>query len=480
MIQVLTPLNRHLRTALAAPGSSSWLIDCIRRHLPAGTAPDPVSLRESLEGRLTDLRKSQGKRHALASLVSVAAAGVAAACAGPLAIAQAAAGWDQEVLAAHGCWMSPRTGKRSAPSASMLDRLPKLVDPDEFEAALTAAVAAAALDPAVPAAYAAHRAEQRREEERERRKKGKPPAAAGFREEREDDWFRPHPAHPWLDPAACGDPGHVPARQGVAVDGKERKGAKSGGGKKAHMPAAVTHTPGIVIARDRVAKAGKANEISHFKPLLAPLPLADAVVTTDAMQANRDNSLFLRAAKDAHWLWPILGNQPNLNAQLNALGWGNTPVAAATSEVTRGRIETRTIRVLPAPDGTGFADAQQALLIERYVTYKKKGHWRTRAESVLYLTSLSADETTPEDLLAHVRGHWRVEHAHWLRDVIWKEDKSLIRTGNGPQIWSAVANLVITLFRIHGVTRFTEETRRIAQDPRRALRILDLTGLLPG
>lgn len=36
--------------------------------------------------------------------------------------------------------------------------------------------------------------------------------------------------------------------------------------------------------------------------------------------------------------------------------------------------------------------------------------------------------------------------------VIWKEDKSLIRTGNGPQVWSAATNLVITLFRIHGVT----------------------------
>ena len=125
-------------------------------------------------------------------------------------------------------------------------------------------------------------------------------------------------------------------------------------------------------------------------------------------------------------------------------------------------------------------DARQALLIERYTTYKKKGQWHNRAEAVLYITSLAADETTPEDLLAHVRGHWRVEHAHWLRDVIWKEDKSLIRTGNGPQIWSALANLVITLFRIHGVTSFARETRRCAQDPRRALQFLDLTGLSPG
>jgi len=437
-----------------------------------------VPLRESLEGRLTDVRRPRGKRHELVSLVSVMAAGTAGAHCGPLAVAQAAAGWDQEVLAAHGCWTCPRTGLRAAPSASMLDRLGKLLDPDEFEAAISAAVAVIALDPAVPAAYAAHRAEEQREKRKKRQRK--PPAAAGFREEREDGWFRPHPAHPWLDPAACGDPGHVPARRAVAVDGKERKGAKAGGGKKVHLLAAVTHVPGLVIAQDRVAKAGKANEVTHFVPLLAPLPLDDVLVTSDAMQATRDNALWLRKAKEAHYLWPVLGNQPNLNAQLSALPWESAPVAAATSEVTRGRIETRTIRVLPAPAGSGFEDARQAILIERYTTFKKNGQWRTRAEAVLYLTSLASDETTPENLLAHVRGHWRVEHEHWLRDVIWKEDKSLIRTGNGPQIWSALANLVITLFRIHGVTRFAEETRRCAQDPRRSLRLLGITWPSPG
>ena len=202
-----------------------------------------------MEGRLTDRRKPQGKRHPLASLVSVLVAGLAAARTGARAVAQEAAGQDQEVLAAHGCWRSPRAGLLAAPSASMLDRLGRLLDPDELEAALTGAAAALALDPAVPAAYAAHRARQQAEwEGRQKKRKREPPAAQALREERDDGWFRPHPARPWLDPAACGDPGHVPARQGVAVDGKERKGAKAGGQKKVHLPAAVTHVPGIVIA----------------------------------------------------------------------------------------------------------------------------------------------------------------------------------------------------------------------------------------
>jgi predicted transposase YbfD/YdcC len=440
-----------------------------------------VLFRAALEARLGDPRKARGKRHLIASLVSVLFAAVAAGCKGSLEAAQAAAGWDQEVLALYGCWRNPGTGLLTAPSPSMLDRLPGLLDPDELEAVLTGVLAEIALDPAIPAAYAARRQEQRAgQAERARKRKRKPPAAAGLREERGDGWFRPHPAHPWLDPAACGDPGHVPARPAVAVDGKERKGAKAGGRKKVHLLAAVTHTPGIVIAQDKVAKAGKANEITHFRPLLAPLPLEDVVITSDAMQSNRENALFLRKAKKAHYLWPVLGNQPTLSETLNALDWAGTPVAAATTEITRGRTETRTVRVLPAPAGSGFEEAAQAVLIERYTTFKKKGQWKTRAEAVLYITSLSPDDTTPEDLLAHVRGHWRVEHVHWLRDVIWNEDKSLIRSANGPQVWSALANLVISLFRIQGVTDYTAETRRNARDPHRAPQILALISPLPG
>ena len=329
---------------------------------------------------------------------------------GPLAIAQAAAGWDQEVLAAHGCRRSPVTGLFVAPSASTLDRLPRFLDADGFEAGLTACLAAAALDPQVPALAVARRMASKDKKKGTPRHR-KPPAAEALREIRADGWFRAAPGHPWLDPAVTGDPGHIPARAAVAADGKERKLAKAGGKKKVHLLAAVTHVPGIVIGQDKVAKSGKANEVTHFRPLLEPLPLDGVLVTADAMQATRDNSRFLRKDKDAHYLWPVLGNQPGLYAQLDALDWENTP-AAATSEITRGRIETRTIRVLPAPDGTGFTGAAQAILIERYVTVKKNGHWQMRnCEAVLYITSLAACDTTPEDLLAHVRGHWRIEGA---------------------------------------------------------------------
>jgi len=109
----------------------------------------------------------------------------------------------------------------------------------------------------------------------------------------------------------------------------------------------------------------------------------------------------------------VLGNQPRLYAALDALDWESTPVAAATSEVNRGRIETRTIRVLPAPPGPGFPGARGAILLERYVTIRKNGRWVMRnCEAVLYITSLDASQAAPASLLAHIRGHWTIEVRH--------------------------------------------------------------------
>jgi predicted transposase YbfD/YdcC len=459
----------------AVPVYSSSLIGVVRCCLGAAGAPAPPPLREVLEARLTDPRRPRGIRHSLGSLVSVLVAGVACGYSSVLAIAGAAAGWDQEVLAAHGTRRNPRTGLHEPPSASTLGRLPALLDADELEAGLSAGLAPAALDPRLAARVAARSAAGKAAGGGRKNRRRKPPAAAALRQTRAGGQVRAAPGHPWLEPSVTGDPAHRPARPAVAVDGKERRLAKAGGKKKVHLLGAVTHVTGLVIGQDKVAKAGKANEITHFKPLLEPLPLAGVVITADAMQTQREHARWLTEDKHAHWLLPVLGNQPGTYTVLDVLDWENTPIAAATSEITRGRVETRTVRVLPAPEDLGFPCASQAVLLERYVTIKKNGRWIMRnCEAVLYITSLGAAQASPADLLAYARGHWKVEHVHWLRDTVWHEDKSTIRTGNAPQVMSALTNLVITLFRLQGVTKFTEETRRNAQNPRRPLQLLAL------
>lgn len=94
------------------------------------------------------------------------------------------------------------------------------------------------------------------------------------------------------------------------------------------------------------------------------------------------------SSKSAHYAWPVLGNWSGLHAALDALDWENAPVAPATSEISRDRI----VRILPCPEGTGFQDANQAVLIERYTTHRKNGQWRTHCEAIFYITSLTAED----------------------------------------------------------------------------------------
>ena len=57
---------------------------------------------------------------------------------------------------------------------------------------------------------------------------------------------------------------------------------------------------GPVTGQDKVAKAGKANEVTHFKPLLEPLPLDGVVITSDAGHAGERPLADRRQARALH------------------------------------------------------------------------------------------------------------------------------------------------------------------------------------
>ncbi len=50
-----------------------------------------------------------------------------------------------------------------------------------------------------------------------------------------------------------------------------------------------------------------------------------------------------------------------------------------------------------------------------------------------------------------IRGHWGIENKlHWVKDVIHKEDKNRIRTGNGPLNMSIMSSIAINIHRNNG------------------------------
>ena len=134
-------------------------------------------------------------------------------------------------------------------------------------------------------------------------------------------------------------------------------------------------------------------------------------LTVDALHSLVDlNKRVL--ARGGHVIFVTKGNQPRTYQALDAIAREQVPVAAATFEACRGRVETRTIQVSAAPAGLKYPAMEQAALIERYTTSKdKNGTAVTRSETVLILTTASPDLAPPADLLALNRGHWAATEA---------------------------------------------------------------------
>ena len=424
----------------------------LTRHVQRrpGNPPRQVQLgrtgQESLFTALStvpDPRDARGIRHSLPAMLAMATAAVLAGNTSFYAIGQWIAGASQKTLKALGARLDPATGRYLGPDEKTVRQLCVRLDGDTLDAALGRWLHRRAL----AAAAAKARTGRRPCRDRKARRRAK---AAGQRRPRTSARAR-----------------HLPRMPAIAVDGKTTRGAKTATSTAPHLLAAVTHT-GVVLAQRQTA--AKSNEITAFIPLLSPLDLAGHVITSDAMQTQRGHARFLRQVKDAHFIFPVLDNQPTLFDRLNALNWQNVPITAWSVDDDRGRHELRTIQALPAPADLNFPHTAQVFLIERTVTTQG----RTSYQAMLYVTSLTDQQADPADLLAYVRGHWTVEVLHWIRDVTYREDASRIHTGNAPRAMATLRNASISLLRISGATNIAAALRHNARKNRRVLKHLQL------
>lgn len=149
------------------------------------------------------------------------------------------------------------------------------------------------------------------------------------------------------------------------------------------------------------------------------------------------------------------------------------PPVHQVTEKGHGRIETRKIWVSQALNGfIHFPYAEQVFRIERSV-WNMDGTLK-RQETAYGITSLSASRADGATLLELNRGHWEIENRlHWVRDVTFDEDRSQIRTGEGPRTMATLRNLAISLFRLQ---RYPNIARALRQNGRKAERAIQLIG----
>lgn len=252
----------------------------------------------------------------------------------------------------------------------------------------------------------------------------------------------------------------------IAIDGKTLRGARLPDGSQLHLLSAYDTTTGVVLAQVQIT--AKSNEIPAFTPLLdrvqAQLGSLDgAVIVADALHAQTGHAREV-AARGAHLMVTVKGNQPTLHARLKALPWAKVPVGDRRRDKGHGRRETRTVKVLTdlTPGGLGFPHAEQAIRITRTRTVKAK----TSHETAYLLVSLPADHAQPDQLQDWARLEWHIENRlHWIRDVTLGEDAHQARTGNGPAVAAVLRNTAIGFHRSNGETNIARATRRANRRP---------------
>jgi predicted transposase YbfD/YdcC len=257
--------------------------------------------------------------------------------------------------------------------------------------------------------------------------------------------------------------GMLAGRHVIAIDGKTVRGAKAAGATAPHLVAALDHTAGVVLGQVQVAL--KSNEIPALRTLLDAFDLVNRVITADAMHTQTTTASYI-VNRGGHYT--VKANQPGLYRRCKALPWAKV---RATSSVdrTHGRRVRRTIKVAAAPQILDFPHAVQVAQLRRTRTIKGK----KSVEIVYIITSMAPTEASPTQIATWVQGHWGIENKlHWVRDVVYDEDRCTIRTANAPRVMATLRSTAISLIRLTGTDNIAKTTRHHARNPARPAKLL--------
>lgn len=264
-----------------------------------------------------------------------------------------------------------------------------------------------------------------------------------------------------------------PVLMQVRLDGKTIRVAKDAEGNQRHLLAALAGPDAATSVVAAQAEVGaKTNEVPMATAVLGRIDLNNKIVTADALHTVKATAQHIHE-RGGQFVFPVKENRRALFDALDTLAWQDVPVAHRSVDKGHGRLTTRTIQVLPAPPDLPFPHVNQVFLIERYVSDFRGGP--ISAVAALGVASPKPDQASPANLANYVREQWSIESLHWIRDTLYQEDKSQIKTRSGPRIMATLRNLAIGALRLAGRTDITEATRWAARRMNQPFTILGLT-----
>jgi predicted transposase YbfD/YdcC len=238
----------------------------------------------------------------------------------------------------------------------------------------------------------------------------------------------------------------------INIDGKTVCNSKdeTNGKKAIHMVSALSTEYGLVLGQQKCHE--KSNEITAIPALLTMLLIEGSVITIDAMGCQKDIASIIIKGK-ADYILALKGNQGNLLKEvIDLFEKAKTPEFAhyvhqtdIQLEKNHGRIEKRECVTINNLDWLFEIKEWKGVrsIAKITATVFKKG--KETKEERYYISSLPGNA---EFINRAVRKHWHIENKlHWILDVIFKEDYSRVRTGNGAENLTTVRKIALNAFK---------------------------------
>ena len=192
------------------------------------------------------------------------------------------------------------------------------------------------------------------------------------------------------------------------------------------------------------------------RELLLRSGVSGRCVLADALHTQGKTARVILAL-DGDYLFVVKRNQPAIYRKLEAHNWdaleGTTQII-----LNRERIETRTIHVAEdLVDSRDFPGARVAARLVRS-SVDKNGENKRGPETVYLITSLRPQQCRGELLIDLTRGYWAATEngCHRVRDHDCAEDKCRARKGHLPRSLALFANLAISILRMVGTRNIAE------------------------
>lgn len=242
-----------------------------------------------------------------------------------------------------------------------------------------------------------------------------------------------------------------PERPTIAIDGKTLRASKraADGSGALHLLCAYACEAGLVIGQ-RPADA-HSNEIPAIPPLLEMLALKGAIVTIDAMGAQKEIAAAI-ASRRADYVLALKGNQATLHDDvLGYFGDGELLKECAVHAETdfgHGRIEERSCRASGDTawlnhSHPGWTSLKTIAAVTAIRTDKKTA--RAATETRYYITSLPPE---PALILKAVRAHWAIENnLHWQLDVSFDEDHCRLRKDHSARNLALIRRVALNMLK---------------------------------